>query len=134
MTELLRRDQAISTKDNAAATPLAPAAPALPPTKIDKSKLAIADPSAYVIRLIKNSSLRNHVSCAGGNPPIRITSALRSRAQLVSKTVMSSLYHSAACIIGNCTRTVMKGRGGKIYGLTPLKLQVTFGRKRIPQV
>jgi Rad52/22 family double-strand break repair protein len=37
MTDLLRRDQANATKDNAAA-------PALPPAKIDKSQLAIAEP------------------------------------------------------------------------------------------
>ena len=44
MTELLRRDQADATKDNAVAPPLAPAAPTLPPAKIDKSRLAIAEP------------------------------------------------------------------------------------------
>ena len=43
MTALLRRDQANASKDNAA-PPLAPAAPALPPGKIDKSQLAIAEP------------------------------------------------------------------------------------------
>jgi len=44
MTELLRRDQANATKDNAMVPPLAPAAPNLPPAKIDKSQLAIAEP------------------------------------------------------------------------------------------
>ena len=44
MTELLRRDQAQTGEDNAAALPLAPAAPALPHAKIDKSQLAIAEP------------------------------------------------------------------------------------------
>ena len=44
MTELLRRDQAKTGEDNAAAPPLAPAAPALPKAKIDKSQLAIAEP------------------------------------------------------------------------------------------
>jgi hypothetical protein len=44
MTDLLRRDQAISTKDNEVPPPLAPAAPALPPAKIDKSQLTIAEP------------------------------------------------------------------------------------------
>jgi Rad52/22 family double-strand break repair protein len=44
MTELLGRDQAGATKDNPAAPPLAPAAPALPDSKIDKSQLAIAEP------------------------------------------------------------------------------------------
>ena len=44
MTELLRRDQAKTGEDNAAAPPLAPAAPALPNGKIDKSQLAIAEP------------------------------------------------------------------------------------------
>jgi Rad52/22 family double-strand break repair protein len=41
MTELLRRDQANPTKDNAVAPPLAPG---LPSAKIDKSELAIAEP------------------------------------------------------------------------------------------
>jgi DNA recombination protein Rad52 len=44
MTELLRRDQANATKDNAVGLPLAPEAPATPPVKIDKSQLAIAEP------------------------------------------------------------------------------------------
>ena len=44
MTELLRRDQAQTGDDNSAALPLAPAAPALPHAKIDKSQLAIAEP------------------------------------------------------------------------------------------
>ena len=44
MTELLRRDQADATKDNAVATPLTSAAPAPTPAKIDKSQLAIAEP------------------------------------------------------------------------------------------
>jgi hypothetical protein len=44
MTELLRRDQADATKDNAVAPPLASAAPALTPAKIDKSQLTIAEP------------------------------------------------------------------------------------------
>ena len=44
MTELLRRDQAQTGDDNSAALLLAPAAPALPHVKIDKSQLAIAEP------------------------------------------------------------------------------------------
>jgi DNA recombination protein Rad52 len=44
MTDLLRYDQANATKDSAATPPLAPAAPALPPAKIDKSQLTIAEP------------------------------------------------------------------------------------------
>src|SRR5262245_7675502 len=44
MTDLLRRDQADATKENAMAPPLAPAAPGLPPGKIDKSQLALAEP------------------------------------------------------------------------------------------
>ena len=44
MTELLRQDQAKAGEDSAAAPPLAPAAPALPNGKIDKSQLAIAEP------------------------------------------------------------------------------------------
>jgi len=44
MTALLRRDQANASTVNAAAPPLAPAASALPPGKIDKSELAIAEP------------------------------------------------------------------------------------------
>ena len=44
MTELLRRDQAQTGDDNSAALPLAPAAPALPNVRIDKSQLAIAEP------------------------------------------------------------------------------------------
>ena len=44
MTELLRQDQARAREDNAAAPPLAPAAPTLRPEKIDKSQLAIAEP------------------------------------------------------------------------------------------
>src|SRR5262245_48110926 len=44
MTDLLRRDQANATKHNAMAPALAPAAPATPPVKIDKSQLAIAEP------------------------------------------------------------------------------------------
>ena len=44
MTELLRQDQAKTREDNSAAPPLAPAAPALPNDKIDKSQLAIAEP------------------------------------------------------------------------------------------
>ena len=44
MTDLIRRDQASATKDKAMAPPLAPAAPALPSAKIDKSQLAIAEP------------------------------------------------------------------------------------------
>ena len=44
MTELLRQDQARTREDNAAAPPLAPAAPILCPAKIDKSQLTIAEP------------------------------------------------------------------------------------------
>jgi hypothetical protein len=45
MTELLRRDQATPGDEHAAAAPpLAPAAPILSPAKIDKSRLAIAEP------------------------------------------------------------------------------------------
>ena len=44
MTELLRQDQAQTGDDNSAALPLAPAAPALPNVRIDKSQLAIAEP------------------------------------------------------------------------------------------
>jgi len=44
MTELLRRDQANTTKGNAVAPSLAPAVAELSPTKIDKSQLAIAEP------------------------------------------------------------------------------------------
>ena len=45
MTELLRRDQATARDEHtAAAPPLAPAAPTLPPAKIDKSQLTIAEP------------------------------------------------------------------------------------------
>jgi hypothetical protein len=44
MTELLRRDQAGETEDNPAAPPLAPAAPVLPDSRIDKSELALAEP------------------------------------------------------------------------------------------
>jgi len=44
MTELLRRDRAQTGDDNSAALPLAPAAPALPNVRIDKSQLAIAEP------------------------------------------------------------------------------------------
>ena len=45
MTELLRRDQATPKEEHAAAAPpLAPAAPILPPAKIDKSQLTIAEP------------------------------------------------------------------------------------------
>ena len=44
ITELLRRDQAKTGEDNAAAPPLAPAAPAPRPAKIDKSQLVIAEP------------------------------------------------------------------------------------------
>jgi hypothetical protein len=44
MTELLRRDQAEATKDDAVAPPVTSAAPALGPAKIDKSQLAIAEP------------------------------------------------------------------------------------------
>ena len=44
MTELLRQDQARTREDNAAAPPLAPAAPTLRPDKIDKSQLTIAEP------------------------------------------------------------------------------------------
>jgi hypothetical protein len=42
MTELLRRDQADAKRDNA--PPLAPAAPASPSAKIDRSQLTIAEP------------------------------------------------------------------------------------------
>src|SRR5499427_7825449 len=44
MTDLIRRDQASATKDKAMASPLVPAEPGLPSTKIDKSQLAIAQP------------------------------------------------------------------------------------------
>ena len=45
MTALLRRDQATPRDEHAAAAPpLAPAAPILPPPKIDKSQLALAEP------------------------------------------------------------------------------------------
>jgi hypothetical protein len=45
ITELLRRDQAIPGDEQAAAAPpLAPAAPILPPAKIDKSQLTVAEP------------------------------------------------------------------------------------------
>jgi Rad52/22 family double-strand break repair protein len=44
MTDLLQRDQAKTKEHATAAAPLAPAAAALAPTKIDKSKLAIAEP------------------------------------------------------------------------------------------
>jgi hypothetical protein len=44
LTELLRRDQADATKDNAVVPPLTSAPPALTPAKIDKSQLAIAEP------------------------------------------------------------------------------------------
>ena len=44
MTALLRHDQANASKDSATAPPLTPAASALPPGKIDKSELAIAEP------------------------------------------------------------------------------------------
>ena len=44
MTELLHQDQARTREDNAAAPPLAPAAPTLRPDKIDKSQLTIAEP------------------------------------------------------------------------------------------
>jgi hypothetical protein len=44
MTELLRRDQAEATKDNAVVPTVTSAAAALTPAKIDKSQLAIAEP------------------------------------------------------------------------------------------
>ena len=44
MTELVRRDQATTREDNAAAPPLAPAVPVLRPARIDKSQLSIAEP------------------------------------------------------------------------------------------
>jgi DNA recombination protein Rad52 len=44
MTELLRRDQANTTKDDTVAPPLAPAGSSLSPGKIDKSELVIAEP------------------------------------------------------------------------------------------
>ena len=44
MTELLRRDQANASEDQAVAPPLAPAASNLLPGKIDKSQLVIAEP------------------------------------------------------------------------------------------
>src|SRR5262249_36303985 len=44
MTDLLRRDQANTAKDGTVAPPLAPAASNLPPGKIDKSQLVIAEP------------------------------------------------------------------------------------------
>jgi hypothetical protein len=44
MTELLRRDQANTTKDHPVAPPLAPAASEVLPGKIDKSQLVISEP------------------------------------------------------------------------------------------
>ena len=45
MSELLRRDQATTREEHAAAAPpLAPAEPNVPPAKIDKSQLVIAEP------------------------------------------------------------------------------------------
>jgi hypothetical protein len=44
MTELVRRDQATTREDNAAAPPLAPAVPVLRPARIDKSQLSIGEP------------------------------------------------------------------------------------------
>ena len=44
MADLLRQDQAKAKERTAATPPLAPAAAELPPTRIDKSQLAIAEP------------------------------------------------------------------------------------------
>ncbi|MGB8075349.1 MAG: hypothetical protein WCF55_21300, partial [Pseudolabrys sp.] len=44
MTDLLRQDQARARERSAATPPPAPAAAELPPTRIDKSQLAIAEP------------------------------------------------------------------------------------------
>jgi len=44
MTDLLRQDQARARECAVATPPLAPAAAELPPTRIDKSQLAIAEP------------------------------------------------------------------------------------------
>ena len=131
MTELLRRDQAQTRDDNSAAPPLAPAAPALPNAKIDKSQLAIAEPK----RLRDKAHLKFVASqpclICGRQPsdPHHLRFAQpRAIGLKVSDEFTVPLcrgHHRQVHQAGN------EGLGGKTCRSMPWRSQEVFGSKRI---
>jgi hypothetical protein len=97
-----------------ATPPLAPAAAELPPTRIDKSQLAIAEPK----RLRDKAHLRFVTAqpcLICGRQPADPHHLRFAQPRAIGLKVSEPCL-CAAAIIGNCTRPAMSARGGKASG------------------